>query len=316
MGGGLVVGLQAFAFYDWGHGGVRFALLMAIAALAFAGSRVLGHRSRVADDARGAGLIGVVVLSAALVLAGRHASTGIRSALKTARTGAIEQDQGQINARAVGLSARGVNPYGRRTMLTPHQYLVELARPETAACLGVPPQPMVGHLRRFWVSRDPAAMAALFPAISPEPRCARVRARFDAFGYAYGPFLLQIYRPFIRAFGDAGIYVSHVACFLDLCGVLIALARRFGGGEAFVVGLPLLLVLVPEHVATTTLVQSCCDLAGVFLAVCGFLLVEQGRAAAAAVCIGLSVACKLFPGALYLPLLLGAGGGRRYARPP
>jgi Glycosyltransferase family 87 len=306
----LVSLLQALALFDWQQGPVRFVLLVGIFVVAWWLARTSERDTTGAPptSAGRGGIVGTLSLAAALALLAMHLLTGVRSAQRTHATGEILQDQGQINVRALALLEQGVNPYGVRTMLTPHQYVQAVGRPAVRACVqGVTPRELTAQVQRFWGSRRAEDMVRLYPPLSTDAHCAPVRERFDAFGYAYGPAMLQVYRPLWSVLGDAGVYATHVVFLLGIAAVLFTAAHRFGQGHRGVLALPLLIMLVPSHVATTTLVQSCADLPAVLFALLGWWALERGRARVAGVLVGASVACKLLPGALYLPLLLGSG---------
>lgn len=126
-------------------------------------------------------------------------------------------------------------------------------------------------------------------------------------GYKYLPVMAAIYWPLGHAFGERGVLVANVL--LEFAA--LALLWRLGGTTG---ALAAALYLSLPIVAQQLFAKGSTDLAAVVPLLLGLLLVNRSGFAAG-LCVGLSIAAKLFPGALFLPVLLPAGGvaRRRYA---
>lgn len=274
--------LQLFVEYDWGMGAVRAGLLVALGALL----ATLRWWARSSGAPRSWGWAAVAVVVA---LAAWHVAVGAGSLMRTKATGDLRLDQGENSFRAVRTLLAGRNPYGTRTLLDPTEYRVLVrrwrARPDCVEFAGA--------------SRDP------FPAISDRPECAEARRDWAGLGYKYGPVTLATYVVPVTALGKAGIFATHLALFAALAVVLWLLALRSAGGDLFLGALPLLLVLLPAHYRLNALDLSAADLAPVLLALT--FLALRARPVLAGTALGLSIAAKVLPGALFLPLLLPLG---------
>ncbi|HZL58473.1 MAG TPA: hypothetical protein VFC38_02115 [Stellaceae bacterium] len=126
-------------------------------------------------------------------------------------------------------------------------------------------------------------------------------------GYKYLPVMAAVYWPLGHAFGERGVPVTN----LVLEFAVVALLWRLGGTTG---ALAAALYLSLPIVAQQLFAKGSTDLAAVVPLLLGLLLVNR-NGFAAGLCVGLSIAAKLFPGALFLPVLLPEGGAarRRYA---
>jgi hypothetical protein len=286
---------EQFVTHDFGAGRRRFALIVALGATALAIPGLLSWISRI-DPPRGIGWVSAGLFIVFLAI-GIHTTAESISLNRQA-------EMGQINYRAIELLRQGVNPYAPDTYLDFHRYDELLRRAETAGCITPTPEIAQRDFDRFWRTVDVADMRRL-PTISTSAECAETRRDFQVIGLKYGPALIASYFPFVSAFGERGIYVSHVVFFIALVLALWLWGRRRLLLTRSLATIPLLFVVVPTLVRYDVLHDSDCDLAPTALAVWAWMLFDDKRDRAGGVVLALSVAAKFFPGLLVAPLLLG-----------
>jgi hypothetical protein len=292
----LVYLLDRFVAYDEGHGGARFIALVALAASALVVPRLLRSRWRVRSLPSGIGW------ACAMLFVGFFAlSVGT-----TANSISVDRqaEMGQINYRAVKLLEQGVNPYGADTYLDFYRYGDVLRRDATPRCISQAPQEAQSNFDRFWRTIDADDMRNL-PIIAQSAECAGTRKQFQMMGLKYGPALIASYVPFVTAFGQRGIYVSHLAILTALLVAMWLWTRRCLNLSALYATVPLLLVVVPTVLRYDVLHDSDCDLAPTALAVGAWMLLDGKRERAGGIVVALSIAAKTFPGLFVAPLLLG-----------
>ena len=286
---------QQFVTYDFGAGRRRFILVAALGVAALGIPSALGWTSRISPPR----VIGWV--SAALFVL--FLSIGIHTTTESISLNR-QAEMGQINYRAIELLRQGANPYGTDTYLDFYRYGDVLHRGDTAGCITQTPEVAQREFDRFWRTIDVADMRRL-PTVSGSTDCAETRRQFQMMGLKYGPALIASYLPFVSAFGERGIYVSHVAFLVALLLALWLWSRRRLMLTRFLATIPLLFVVVPTLLRYDVLHDSDCDLAPTALAVWAWMLFDDKRERVGAVVVALSVAAKLFPGLLVAPLLLG-----------
>ena len=304
-GGVCLLVLESFREWDWDKGVERAVLLALLGVLVFLVPRLAAHRiSLVPWPAAGRALLaGCALLTIA------HVRVAVGHGIEARRTHAVAFDQAQNMLRSIELLDRGINPYGRRTMVDPVQYAVELAKPTHRACLGedatsryLPP------MHAWYANMDPSRMDAVFPDLTA-PSCESARTGFDMLGQKYGPVLIAVYWPFVRLFGEGGLHMCHAVVLLALCGVLLASWRSGDvppGTSTWAAAISLLVLLGTSHVRFSAMQHPSSDLVPTAFAVTAVVLLDRGKARAAAVCIALSIASKALPGALLVPMLIGA----------
>jgi hypothetical protein len=295
----LAAGLfQLFRPFDWESGTVRALLLLALALLAF-GPLLIAHRLQFEiSPPTWFQRLTVVLISLLALEHFRFTFLSIRDHRR--------MEIGEIHFHALRLLNRGINPYGRTTVLDPIVYEGTIGFDFVQACTTLRPEEAEKRLKRFWDSLEPADMEPLIPTMKSGPECAEARRWVSMSGLKYGPVMLLSYYPLVLLFGRPGIYLTHLGLALLLAMLLIRRQRWRHPGSLLLGLVPLAIVLGPWHLRFLTLRHSDCDLIPTVLAIAGLLLLERGHPRAAGALIGLSVGAKLFPGLLYLPLLLGA----------
>ncbi len=130
-------------------------------------------------------------------------------------------------------------------------------------------------------------------------------------GYKYLPLMPAVYLPLGLVFGARGLLATNLLLLLATLGLMQRLCRDAASPRAGLIAC--LLYLSIPLAAQQVLVKGSTDLVAVTPLLLGFVLMER-RPGWAGFCVGLSIAAKLFPGALFLPCLLPAGwpGKRRY----
>jgi hypothetical protein len=294
----VVAYLELFRVFDWGHGIVRAILVVGLGA----GALVVLARAR-RGDAPGPGPL--LLVPAAVVAFAVNLVAGVQAIAHTAAVHEIEMDQGQNSYRAIQYLRLGANPYARTAMLDPVSYLDLASRlPRQPQCLVRPmPADAMAAASRYWSNVDPAATSAILPVIGDAPGCQSLKVESASLGYKYGPALLAAYAPFVVGFDKPGVFVAHVVFFLLATALLAWFGRTRGSSWAVVAG-ALLLFLAPSHLRHNVLALSASDLGPTLAAVAAVTFLWRGRDGWAAFFIGLSLACKVLPGLLYVPLLL------------
>jgi hypothetical protein len=302
----LEVWLRAFRRWDWDQGAVRGALLF----LGLVGLACLRLWPRRGEAAPALTRWAMLLLAALVVAAfGRAVYKGTRAVLLTARTGTIELDQGQNTYRAALGLLRGENPYGRGALLDPIAYRGRLAIRQAA---GVGPAPSVGDvngaLDRYWANPDPVLRAALLPTPPPGSNPDAVRET-SLLGYKYGPVPLLLTAPLAVAIGPASVPLLNLLLYVGWLAALAAAARA-AGVRLELTALALLAVLADPHPTWNYLANTASDIWPLaFSSVAVVAWLRQWHTVLG-VALGLALASKLFPAALFLPLLIAAHSRR------
>jgi hypothetical protein len=297
----LCVGLfQLFRPFDWGQAKVRALLLVALTLAAF-GPLLLVPRVQFQFSPPAWFRRLALAVFATLVL--EHVRSTYLSIHDDRR-----MEMGEIHFRALNLLNRGVNPYATTTVLDYAYYKDSIQFDFVQACGDLPTTEGLKRLQRYWESIDPKEMQALAPHLQSGPECAPARQRMSMAGLKYAPVMLLGYYPLVVLLGRPGIYLTHLMLALGI-GVLLVWRQRGRNTDAsfsLQALVPLAIVFGPTLLRFLTLRHSDCDLIPTVLGVAGLVILERGHPRAAAIVFGLSVGAKLFPGLLYLPLLLGA----------
>jgi hypothetical protein len=290
--------LELFRVLDWGAGIWRALLLVGLVT----GPLLLLARTPAAAREPAAPMVLLVAAALALVV---NLFAGARAVIHTMDTQEIKMDQGQNTFRALEYLRQGANPYGRTAMLDPVSYL-ELGKQlgQQPGCLArpMPPDAQIS-LTRYWARVDARATSAFLPVLHETTACQPLAARTASLGYKYGPALLAGYLPFVLAFGKPGIFVAHIALLL-LAVLLFSWFGRARGASCAMIAGALLLLLAPSHLRHNIFKLSASDWGPTLAGAAGVMLLIRGRHGWAALFIGLSVACKILPGLLTVPLLL------------
>jgi hypothetical protein len=267
-----------FSVFDWGYGGLRAALLLALAALAF-----WRRWFREPSAAPSAAWTGAAVVAVALALM-IHIALSATWIARSVETRTVPSDQAETVMASLGVARAGHNPWASDTITdrVAHELAVDdlRSKPECGAV--------------------PAATAA--PAISPAATCAHTRVLFASLGFKYGPAVLAFYAPFLAAFGPAGFPISHLLLFVVTVVTLAAWTRTQRGG-AFWTALAIAPFDLTPHVATNILDQGHLDLLPALLCLMAVIAAERRQYAIAGGAIGVSIAAKFLPGLVFVPLL-------------
>jgi hypothetical protein len=295
--GAMLLLVEQFVTYDFGHGRARLLIALALVMVAFVGPKAFGRWW--ASSARATvGVAGAIVFVVFFVVSVNTTADSISMNRQA--------EMGQINYRAIELLRQGVNPYGTDTYLDFYRYGQVVQQDTTARCLSQTPDEAQRNFDRFWESIDADDMRDL-PSVSSSDDCADARREFRMLGFKYGPALIASYLPFVLAFGERGIYVNHLVLLVALLVVMMWWARRRLGLSAILALIPLLFVVVPTLLRYDVLHDSDCDLAPALLTVSAWMLLDAKRSRTGAAVMALAIAAKAFPGLLMVPMLLPTG---------
>lgn len=127
-------------------------------------------------------------------------------------------------------------------------------------------------------------------------------------GYKYLPVMPAIYLPLGLAFGARGVLITNLLLQAAAVALMLHLGRRAGSRAAGVIATALYLSL--PLVAQQLFAKGTTDLAAIVPLLLAFVAFERD-AFLSGLCIGLSIAAKLFPGVAFVPCLLPPGNGAR-----
>jgi hypothetical protein len=302
---GVLAIFDLFRKYDLDKGVERSYLALGLWALCVSALAV-APRLRLGLSSRG-GLAWLLAGLAVVALIDDGVAS-FRAVITTATADEIAMDQGQNSYRAVEFLRLGANPYSRNAMLDPVSYcaLEQQLRGYRHNCLDRPLSPYaVSLMTRYWVKPDPSAASEFMPVVGDLEECRDLAFAASSLGYKYGPVQLALYYPFVVVFGKSGIFVSHQFLLISASLVLFMLAFRRGKGSVLAAAAALVMFLVPSHLKHNIFYLSSSDLGPTLLAMLAMLCFEHRRDAWGALFVGASIATKLLPGVIFLPLLLG-----------
>lgn len=127
-------------------------------------------------------------------------------------------------------------------------------------------------------------------------------------GYKYLPVMPVIYLPLGLALGARGVLVTNLLLQAVTVALMLRLGRRAGGYRVGFVASALYLSL--PLVAQQLFAKGTTDLVAVVPLLLAFVAFERSDFLSG-LCVGLSVAAKLFPGVVFAPCLLPPGTGAR-----
>ncbi|MDE1931109.1 MAG: hypothetical protein KGI43_06060 [Alphaproteobacteria bacterium] len=127
-------------------------------------------------------------------------------------------------------------------------------------------------------------------------------------GYKYLPVMPAIYLPLGLALGARGVLVTNLLLQAAAVALMLGLGRRAGGYRTGFVAAALYLSL--PLVAEQLFAKGTTDLAAIVPLLLAFVAFERSDFLSG-LCVGLSIATKLFPGPLFVPCLLPPGAGAR-----
>jgi len=283
---------------DWEHGRARSAL-MALSGLFVFALRWPWRPVRLFAWRPLAALGWLLFLGAAVV----DVRIGVESVQHARETGEIRLDQGQNLFRAAQLLRRGEDPYGRGALIDLEAFQQRL---QLRARLGLAPQmhpaALAQALGRY--AREPEIFLRKQLLPEPAPYAPEEALReFSLLGHKYGPLPILVALPLLGT-GRAAIPALQLAAFLGwvlaLWWTLRAPALRLGSAA---IPLALTLVLLEPHVAHDYLHDSASDAWCLLFCALALGACLRERRALTGAAIALALGCKLFPAALFLPLL-------------
>lgn len=127
-------------------------------------------------------------------------------------------------------------------------------------------------------------------------------------GYKYLPVMPVIYLPLGLALGARGVLVTNLLLQAVTVALMLRLGRRAGGYRVGFVASALYLSL--PLVAQQLFAKGTTDLVAVVPLLLAFVAFERSDFLSG-LCVGLSIAAKLFPGVVFAPCLLPPGTGAR-----
>jgi hypothetical protein len=261
------------------NGVVRALLVLAVAAL------LVGLRIRPAGACPRLARAAAILAGLALAFDVGVAAVSI---VHSARTGAIYLDQGENTRAAARMLARGENPYGARALIDTELYRTAVPHPDMARA----------ELARSTL--DPGLRDALVPA--PDHR----------FGHKYGPLNALLALPFVLAFGAAGIPLLNLLYFLGFVALVAHIVRRLGAPP--LVRALVLLAVTADIVAVAVFLRNSAQDIGCMAACAAAVAADRDdRPDRAGLLVGLALAMKVVPAALFVPLLARRGRWRALA---
>ncbi|MGH6975809.1 MAG: hypothetical protein ACREED_02160, partial [Stellaceae bacterium] len=127
-------------------------------------------------------------------------------------------------------------------------------------------------------------------------------------GYKYLPVMPAIYLPLALVLDARGVLVTNLLLQAAAVALMVRLGRRAGGYRTGFIAAALYLSL--PLVAQQLFAKGTTDLVAVVPLLLGFVAFERSDFLSG-LCVGLSIAAKLFPGVVFAPCLLPPGTGAR-----
>jgi hypothetical protein len=290
---------------SWGFGRERAVVVALLGILAFATRWpwrpiVLVSRRRSAQ---------LWLVTATLMMLSAFAwdvRVGVESITHAVETGEVRLDQGQNLFRSAQLLSRGENPYGRGALIDLDAFAARLLlRARLGIPPRVPPSALIDTMERYERNPDPALERQLLP----EPAASSLEVSRDAereysiLGHKYGPLPLLVTLPLVGS-GPVVIPILQLAVFVGWIAALFWCLRSPALRLAPVaIPITLTLILLEPHVAHDYLYFSASDswcLAFSTLALGSHL---RNYRALVGLFLALALSCKLFPAALFVPLV-------------
>jgi hypothetical protein len=302
---GLELWLQCFRIRTWEQAGYRILLLGVIAA----GLALLPWQASAAPspESRPRRLWWLAGIASVLLL--WDAAAGVIAIKHTVQTDDIRMDQGQSTLKAAQGLWHGENPYGEGALLDPYGYMARLGLRIAAGVgphdVGPEVEPM---LWRYWATHDPDLRARLLP---PPPQGASAAAVRETaiLGYKYGPVPLLATALMAPALGPLAVTATNVVLTFALYALVWLILRSSALPVEFA-ALGFIAVLADHFPVWYYMHFSDSDVWPLVFCALAVLAMMRGWQVALGAALGLALACKLFPSALYLPLLLVARSWR------
>jgi hypothetical protein len=299
---GLELWLQCFRIRTWEQAGYRILLLGVVAAGLTLLPWPVSQASPNGRRLRWLAWIGAAILA-------WDVAAGFIAIKHTAVTDEIRMDQGQSTLKAAQGLWHGENPYGEGALLDPYGYM---ARLKLRIAAGVGPRDVGPEVEpmlwRYWATHDPDLRARLLP---PPPPGAGADARRETaiLGYKYGPVPLLATALMAPALGPLAVTAANVVLTFALYGLVWLILRESALPLEFA-ALAMIAVLADHFPVWYYMHFSDSDVWPLAFCALAVLAVMRGWDAALGVALGMALACKLFPSALYLPLLVMARSWR------
>lgn len=158
-----------------------------------------------------------------------------------------------------------------------------------------------GSIKEFWSTLDPKLRSQLLPLPAPSASPLAVRET-SVLGYKYGPVLFLLALPLTKLLGPAAIPLLNLVAFLSWMGVLWALLRSTAlpkWTHAIILGS----ILATFEIPWNFLIMTASDIWPLLFSSVALLAFFRNRPALLGIALGLGLGSKLFPTALFLPLL-------------
>ncbi len=297
---GFEIFLGAFRFLDWNQGLARAALLglvmLLLLTLRFWPDWLVGEVSDGRYWTR-------AVLCLVAVAAAWNISMMTLAIAHTVKTGKIRLDQGQDTYRAALELRKGRNPYAEGALLDIDLYGIRMPKRIAAGVGPTIPAPTVeAELARYWDTLNPAIREKLLPVVPPNGS-ASARQEASILGYKYGPVLVVLTAALAPILGPAAVPVTNGAACLALF-VVIALILEGAGAGVIGGGLALCAVMIDPWITYSYILSSATDVWPLLFGFAAVLCALRRWHTGLGISLALALGSKMFPAALFLPLLI------------
>lgn len=284
--------------FDWEHGVLRGSVL--VGGLAALVAVMIWSRPRYTEPQDAAWVAGAAKWLAVSAIA--SLSMGAASIATTYRLGDGYFDQSQNIDRSAQYLLRGENPYSAGMLLDPSAYF-QRAPMRNAA--GIAPTIDEAEIRtkanEFWRTLDPTLRRQLLPTPqNADPVAAR---EYAVLGYKYGPIPLIAVTALVPALGAVAVPLLNLLCTIIWAAALGAIVLRIGW-SAHWAWIAVGLALLDPHVAFIILFLNALDIWPMMFGALGVLALVTRRPILLGAMLALAFGSKIFPAAIYLPLLL------------
>jgi hypothetical protein len=293
----LKAGLFVMLFADWRHGILRGVLLTLMLAGLLALKSFRPQAALPGDEKAVSGSLKALLLAAFAVL-----MVGVGSSTLTVRLGDAHFDIPANVLRSAQYLWRGESPYAAGMLLDPGSYR-QRADIRKAAGIGAefPDDQVMDKGDIFWDTLDPDLRRKLLPApTNGDPIALR---EYSILGYKYGPVPLLAVAAVLPVLGPVSVPLIILLCTIVWAWATSSIMQRVGWEKTWATAAACL-VLFDPHVAFSILFANAVDIWPMLFGTLGVLALMTGRPVLLGVMLALAVSSKIFPGAIYLPMLL------------